>query len=117
MSTGMASPGGYSPVDVADDGSVSVQLEEDHPGFSDPAYRDRRNAIAQLSIDHHRVTRFPSVDYTDHEHEVWRIVSTSSTPGTRPLRMPGLPRGEGGAAAADGPRPAALRGHRRCCGR
>jgi phenylalanine-4-hydroxylase len=73
--TGMAPPGGYSPVDVAEDGSVSVRLEEGHPGFSDPSYRDRRNAIAQLSIDFHRGDPIPVVSYSEREHEVWRVVS------------------------------------------
>jgi len=72
--------GGYSLVEVADDGSVVVQLEADHPGFADPAYRERRNAIAQLSVEHHLGDPIPAVSYTDEEHEVWRIVSDELTP-------------------------------------
>jgi phenylalanine-4-hydroxylase len=67
--------GGYSPVEVGSDGSAQVQLEEGHPGFSDPVYRGRRNAIAQLSINYHSGDQIPRVDYTDQEHDVWRVVS------------------------------------------
>jgi phenylalanine-4-hydroxylase len=66
---------GYSIVEVADDGSAVVQLEADHPGFFDESYRERRNAIAQLSVNHHVGDPIPDVDYSDQEHEVWRIVS------------------------------------------
>ena len=34
----------YSPVTLDDDGRVEVHLGKDHPGFNDPAYRERRNA-------------------------------------------------------------------------
>jgi phenylalanine-4-hydroxylase len=72
---GKQGPGGYSPVEVADDGSVVVLLGADHPGFLDESYRDRRNAIAQLSLNHHVGEEIPTVTYTDQEHDVWRIVS------------------------------------------
>ena len=41
----------YAPVTTAADGSVTVHLAEDHPGFGDSEYRDRRNHIAALSMD------------------------------------------------------------------
>jgi phenylalanine-4-hydroxylase len=66
---------GYSPVVAADDGTVEVQLETDHPGFADPEYRERRNAIAKLSLDYQPGDPVPVVGYTDQEHEVWQIVS------------------------------------------
>jgi phenylalanine-4-hydroxylase len=75
-----ATRGGYSPVEIAGDGSVVVQLEADHPGFADPAYRERRNAIAQLSVEHRPEDPIPVVAYTDQEHEVWRIVSGELAP-------------------------------------
>jgi phenylalanine-4-hydroxylase len=50
-----------------------VRLDSDHPGFRDPAYRRRRNAIAQLAIDY-REGPVPEVAYTDEEQEVWRHV-------------------------------------------
>ncbi len=77
------SGGGYSPVEVADDGSVIVQLEADHPGFADPSYRERRNAIALLSLEHRPEDPIPVVSYTDQEHGVWRIVSHELSPKHR----------------------------------
>lgn len=75
-----ATRGGYSPVEIADDGTVVVQLEADHPGFADPSYRERRNAIAQLSVEHRPDDAIPTVAYSDQEHEVWRIVSDELAP-------------------------------------
>jgi phenylalanine-4-hydroxylase len=71
---------GYSPVLTTEDGTVEVHLEENHPGFSDPAYRERRNAIANLSLHHRLEDPIPLVDYTDQENEVWRIVSDELAP-------------------------------------
>jgi phenylalanine-4-hydroxylase len=71
----MATPSGYSPVLASSDGSVEVELDADHPGFADPAYRARRNEIAALSVNHLPGSPIPTVDYTETEHEVWRIVS------------------------------------------
>ena len=65
----------YSPVRKGADGSVTVELGETHPGFADPAYRARRDAIASLSIDHARGEPIPNVEYSEIEHDVWRIVS------------------------------------------
>ncbi len=73
--TGMPTGSGYSPVEVGGDGSAVVRLEEDHPGFADPAYRERRNAIAQLSIEHRVGDPIPKVAYTADEDEVWTIVT------------------------------------------
>ncbi|HLY50360.1 MAG TPA: phenylalanine 4-monooxygenase [Solirubrobacteraceae bacterium] len=64
----------YAPVTTAEDGSVTVHLDEDHPGFADPAYRRRRNAIAALALDWDPSTPIPHADYTEEEHEVWRLV-------------------------------------------
>jgi phenylalanine-4-hydroxylase len=64
----------YSPVTTAADGSVRVELERTHPGFADPDYRARRDAIASLSIGHVVDEPIPVVEYTDVEHEVWRTV-------------------------------------------
>jgi len=51
-----------------------VVLDPDHPGFRDPIYRARRNAIAKLALEHHEGTPAPLVAYTDQEHAVWRSV-------------------------------------------
>jgi len=67
-------PNLYSPVRTTADGSVTVELADTHPGFRDPQYRARRNAIASLSIDHLVGSPIPPVDYTEVEHDVWRTV-------------------------------------------
>ena len=54
-----------------------VELEPDHPGFSDPRYRARRDAIAQAAIDYHAAGAagaVPDAPYTEDEHAVWRAV-------------------------------------------
>lgn len=56
------------------DADQLVALDPDHPGFRDPTYRARRNAIARLAHDHREGTPPPFVAYTEQEHEVWRTV-------------------------------------------
>lgn len=74
------SKSGYSPVIKTTDGKVEVQLESDHPGFSDPEYRARRNDIAQQSANYRPGDSIPVITYTDTENEVWRIVSAELAP-------------------------------------
>ncbi len=70
----------YSPVTTDDDGAVTVHLGEDHPGVNDPAYRERRNAIAAAALEWKPGERVPSIDYTDAEQEVWRTVCRELSP-------------------------------------
>lgn len=65
----------YSPLTVADDGSTHVELSDDHPGVSDPVYRQRRDELASIAASWHEGSPIPNPDYTDEEHEVWWIVS------------------------------------------
>ncbi|MGH3897659.1 MAG: phenylalanine 4-monooxygenase [Pseudonocardiaceae bacterium] len=51
------------------------ELPEDHPGFSDPAYRARRARIAEVGAAYRRGDPIPDVTYTAEEDEVWRVVS------------------------------------------
>lgn len=46
----------------------------DHPGFSDRAYRERRNAIARAALDRGAGARAPRIRYTDAEHATWSTV-------------------------------------------
>ncbi len=56
-----------------------VELPADHPGFSDPAYRARRSAIAAAAADYREGAPIPDVAYTAEEDEVWRTVSGELT--------------------------------------
>jgi phenylalanine-4-hydroxylase len=51
-----------------------VQLDPDHPGFRDPEYRARRNAIAQIALEYKPGTRIPDAPYTEEEHRLWQTV-------------------------------------------
>jgi phenylalanine-4-hydroxylase len=59
---------------TACDADQLVELNPEHPGFRDPIYRARRNAIARLAVEHREGTPPPFVAYTDQEHDVWRSV-------------------------------------------
>ncbi len=68
----------YAPITTAQDGAVTVHLDEDHPGFGDPEYRARRNHIAARALNWGHPTQpptpIPHVDYTPEEQQVWRTV-------------------------------------------
>ena len=64
----------YAPV-TRDGDDVTVHLADDHPGFHDEQYRDRRNAIAAAAMDWSAGQPIPVIPYTDEEHEVWRVVA------------------------------------------
>jgi phenylalanine-4-hydroxylase len=64
----------YAPVTTSDDGTVTVHLADDHPGFADPEYRARRNQIASLALEWKPGQPISPADYTDEEQEVWRTV-------------------------------------------
>ena len=51
-----------------------VELDRDHPGFRDAAYRARRNEIARLAIAHRVGEPAPDAPYTEAEHAVWREI-------------------------------------------
>src|SRR4051794_9895018 len=70
----------YSPVTKGEDGAVEVHLADDHPGASDPEYRERRNTIAALALAWAPGRPVPRVDYRTEEHEVWRIVCRELAP-------------------------------------
>jgi phenylalanine-4-hydroxylase len=70
----------YSPVTENEDGTVTVELAGDHPGACDPAYRERRNHIAARALAWTPGEPIPQIEYTEAEHEVWRIVSRELAP-------------------------------------
>lgn len=53
------------------------ELGEDHPGFADPAYRERRAAIAEVAEGYEFGHPVPHVPYADEEHHVWQQVSAA----------------------------------------
>jgi 4-hydroxyphenylpyruvate dioxygenase len=65
MTTGTTAPAG-----------PSLELPADHPGVSDPRYRDRRAAIAGVGAAFRSGDPIPDVEYTPDEDEVWRTVSS-----------------------------------------
>ncbi|MEV6985122.1 phenylalanine 4-monooxygenase [Sphaerisporangium sp. NPDC051017] len=65
----------FAPVAMQEDGSVVVELAANHPGVADPVYRERRNAIAALALNHIPGEPIPEAAYTEQEHEVWGLVS------------------------------------------
>jgi phenylalanine-4-hydroxylase len=56
--------------------AASSALPEDHPGFSDSAYRARRDLIAAIGAAYRSGDPIPDVPYTPEEDGVWRLVST-----------------------------------------
>ena len=75
----MATASGYSPVVQSADG-LRVALDDDHPGFADPEYRTRRDEIASISAGHRPGQPLPHVEYSETEHDVWRVVSKELAP-------------------------------------
>jgi phenylalanine-4-hydroxylase len=70
----------YSPVTANEDGTAHVELAADHPGASDPVYRERRNYIAAQALAWEPGLPIPRIEYTEAEHDVWRIVSRELAP-------------------------------------
>jgi phenylalanine-4-hydroxylase len=53
---------------------AGIDLKADHPGFSDPVYRARREELATLSTAHKWDKPIARIDYTDNEIRCWRII-------------------------------------------
>ena len=64
-----------------------VELDQDHPGFRDPEYRARRNAIARMAFDYVSGDPAPTVAYTEAEHAVWRTVRELLAPRHQELAV------------------------------
>src|SRR4026207_2319208 len=60
-----------------------VQLDPDHPGFRDPEYRARRDAIAQIATTYRPGSPIPVAPYTEREHGVWRTIWKALGPAHR----------------------------------
>ena len=57
-----------------------IKLDQEHPGFRDPNYRVRRDAIARLALEHQRGQPPPHVAYNPDEQRVWSGVLTALGP-------------------------------------
>lgn len=66
-----------------DDRNALVKLDPDHPGFRDPEYRARRNAIAQIAMTYKPGSPIPTAPYTDLEHGVWQTIWKALGPAHR----------------------------------
>ncbi|XP_055356830.1 tyrosine 3-monooxygenase-like [Paramacrobiotus metropolitanus] len=50
------------------------ELDHDHPGWSDAAYRKRRQAIADVAFTYRHGDTIPDVEYAPEEVETWRLI-------------------------------------------
>lgn len=65
------------------DRNAVVKLDPDHPGFRDPDYRARRNAIAQIALTYRPGSPIPPAPYTELEHGVWQTIWEALGPAHR----------------------------------
>ena len=57
-----------------------IELDKDHPGFQDKAYRKRRDLIAEKAYSFNMDEKVPRVEYTEEEHQMWSEVLTRLSP-------------------------------------
>jgi phenylalanine-4-hydroxylase len=55
---------------------ATFELPTDHPGFSDPDYRRRRQAIAEVGAGYRPGDPIPHVEYSAEEDALWQLVSS-----------------------------------------
>ena len=65
------------------DSSFLVDLDQDHPGFTDDHYRAQRDQIARLATEYlqdrenNADLELPVIGYENHQHELWKHLYTT----------------------------------------
>ena len=62
--------------DLACNQKRHIELSEDHPGFEDENYYQRRVMISELVSSNKFPMRFPQFEYTQREDETWSTIYT-----------------------------------------
>ena len=62
--------------DLACNQKRQIELSEDHPGFQDEKYYQRRIMISELVSSNKFPMRFPQFEYTKKENETWSTIYT-----------------------------------------
>jgi phenylalanine-4-hydroxylase len=66
--------------DLQDTHDTRVHLDASHPGFGDPAYRQRRDQIAAIARAYDGCGEVPDAPYVPEEHATWASILSALAP-------------------------------------